>query len=106
MLNKLLKFKAVSLIIGVSALVLFICSSMRHALLQSNAIDLGIFDQVVSLISQGRTPISSFLNFHILGDHATLIFDPLAWGISIQNLTPLVGAIPFIFINFIADYQV
>ena len=39
-------------IIGVSALILFGCSSLRHELFQSNAFDLGIFDQAVYLISQ------------------------------------------------------
>jgi uncharacterized membrane protein len=64
--------------IGVSTLILFICSSLRHALFQSGAYDLGIFDQAVYLISQSKAPISSFLGFHILGDHAALIFYPLA----------------------------
>lgn len=65
-------------IIGVSILILFICSSLRHALFQSGAYDLGIFDQAVYLISQNQPPISSFLEFHILGDHAALVFYPLA----------------------------
>lgn len=52
-----------------SALVLFGCSSLRHQLFHSAAWDLGIFDQAVYLISQGQSPISSFLGFHILGDH-------------------------------------
>ncbi|MBW4637860.1 MAG: DUF2079 domain-containing protein [Gloeocapsa sp. UFS-A4-WI-NPMV-4B04] len=64
--------------IGVSTLILFVCSSLRHALFQSGAYDLGIFDQAVYLISQSKAPISSFLGFHILGDHAALIFYPLA----------------------------
>jgi uncharacterized membrane protein len=40
-----------------SALILFGCSSLRHALFQSNAFDLGLFDQAVYLISQGQPPI-------------------------------------------------
>lgn len=47
--------------IVVSALILFACSSLRHALFQSAAFDLGIFDQAIYLISQGEPPISSLL---------------------------------------------
>ena len=57
---------------------LSIFSSLRHAWFQSNAWDLGIFDQAIYLISQGQSPISTFLNFHILGDHAALALYPLA----------------------------
>ncbi|MBW4634090.1 MAG: DUF2079 domain-containing protein [Iphinoe sp. HA4291-MV1] len=64
--------------VGVSALILFGCSILRHELFQSNAFDLGIFDQAVYLISQGQSPVSSFLGFHILGDHAAWIFYLLA----------------------------
>lgn len=60
--------------IVVSALILFACSSLRHALFQSAAFDLGIFDQAIYLISQGEPPISSFTNHHIMGDHAAWIF--------------------------------
>lgn len=70
--------KALFWIMSVSAVILFISSSARHALFQSNTWDLGIFDQAVYLISQGQTPISSFLGFHILGDHAAVILYPLA----------------------------
>ena len=61
-----------------AAAILFLCSSLRHALFQSTAWDLGIFDQVIYLISQGKPPISSFLGFHIMGDHASWIFYILA----------------------------
>jgi uncharacterized membrane protein len=64
--------------IGVSAIILFGCSSLRHTLLQSSAIDLGIFDQFVYLISQGQPPISSLINIHVLGDHVSWIFYLLA----------------------------
>ncbi|HEY9671603.1 MAG TPA: DUF2079 domain-containing protein [Waterburya sp.] len=64
--------------IGASILIFFWCSSLRHALFNSTGWDLGIFDQVVYLISQGQPPISSFIHVHILGDHAAWIFYPLA----------------------------
>lgn len=64
-------------ITGSSTLILFTLSSLRHTLFQSNALDLGWFDQATYLISQGETPIVSFAGatgFHILGDHAAVIF--------------------------------
>jgi len=80
------------------------CSALRHVLLQSSAFDLGIFDQAVYLISQGKTPISSFMGFYILGDHAALIFYPLAllykiypsvyWLFAVQAISLASGAIP------------
>jgi uncharacterized membrane protein len=60
------------------SLILFGCSSLKHILFKSTAWDLGIFDQAVFLISQGQAPISSFTNFHILGDHGALILYPLS----------------------------
>ncbi|PMB51207.1 hypothetical protein CEN39_16490 [Fischerella thermalis CCMEE 5201] len=92
-----------------SALVLFGCSSLRHILFHSAAWDLGIFDQAVYLISQGQPPISSFLGFHILGDHAAIIFYPLAllykiyptvyWLLLVQAIALASGAL---FTNLIA----
>ncbi|MDJ0581010.1 DUF2079 domain-containing protein [Crocosphaera sp.] len=66
------------LIFFISSLVLFFCASFRHWLFQSNALDLGWFDQSLYLISQGKPPIVSFSEDHILGDHAAFIFYPLA----------------------------
>lgn len=85
------------------ALILFICSALRHTLFQSTAYDLGIFDQAIYLISQGNTPISSLMGFHILGDHAAIIFYPLAllykiypsvyWLFAVQGLVLALGAV-------------
>ncbi len=92
------------LLIGINTLVLFACSSLRHILFQSTAFDLGIFDQAVYLISQGKTPISSYMGYHILGDHAALIWYPLAllykiypsvyWLFVVQALALSLGAVP------------
>jgi len=65
-------------LISFSLLILFISSSLKHLLYQSTAWDLGIFDQAIFLISHNMPPISSFLGIHILGDHAALVFYPLA----------------------------
>ncbi len=90
--------------ICLSTLILFICSSLRHILFQSNAFDLGIFDQAVYLISQGLPPISTFMGYHILGDHAAYIWYPLAllykiypsvyWLFAVQALVLSLGALP------------
>ena len=86
-----------------AAITFFICSSLRHALFQSISFDLGIFDQAVYLISRNLPPISTFTGFHILGDHAAIIFYPIAilykiypdvhWLFAIQALT-LASGIP------------
>ena len=44
-------------------------SALRHLLLQSNAYDLGLFDQWAWLMSKGLSPISSMENVHVLADH-------------------------------------
>lgn len=69
---------AISWMIAVTALILFACSSLRHTLFQSTAYDLGIFDQAIYLISQGKEPITTIQGFHILGDHAAWIHYILA----------------------------
>ncbi|NMF61922.1 hypothetical protein DP113_06845 [Brasilonema octagenarum UFV-E1] len=104
MKKKLISPSLINWMIGVSALILFGCSTLRHELFQSNAYDLGIFDQAVYLISQGQSPISSFLGFHILGDHAALIFYVLAlfykiypsvyWLFAVQAVALANGALP------------
>ncbi|BBA79088.1 hypothetical protein RGRSB_0513 [cyanobacterium endosymbiont of Rhopalodia gibberula] len=66
------------IITGTSTIILFLCASLRHFLFQSNALDLGWFDQAIFLISQGNPPIVSFVDNHILGDHAAFILYPLA----------------------------
>ena len=58
--------------------IFFSCSSLRHWLYQSHGYDLGWFDQAVYLISTGQNPIVSLSGFHILGDHAAIIFYPIA----------------------------
>jgi len=61
----------------------FLCFSgslwMRHAWFQTSSWDLGIFDQATYLISKGLIPNSSLLDFHILGDHGSLVLYPIGW---------------------------
>ncbi|PZO45175.1 MAG: hypothetical protein DCF19_00470 [Pseudanabaena frigida] len=94
--------------VGISTLVLFFFSSLRHSLFHSGAWDLGIFDQAVYLISQGVIPNSSFTDFHILGDHAAFILYPLSllyriypdvhWLFLIQAIALSSGAIPVFYL--------
>ncbi len=94
----------VSRIITIAALVLFMCSSLRHALFYSTGFDLGIYDQVVYLISQGKSPISSFLGYHHLGNHAAwavyplglfyLIYPDVHWLLLIQAVCLALGSWP------------
>jgi uncharacterized membrane protein len=96
--------KAVGWMIGVNALILFVCSSVRHALFQSSAFDLGIYDQVIYLMSQGQPPISSFLGFHHLGNHTAYsvyllgllykIYPTIHWLFAVQAIGLSLGALP------------
>ncbi|MEC4803464.1 MAG: DUF2079 domain-containing protein [Jaaginema sp. PMC 1079.18] len=68
----------IGLLVVFTTLFLFCCSSLRHALLKSNAFDLGLFDQFVYLLSQGLPPVVSLAGYHFLGDHAAFIFYAIA----------------------------
>ncbi|MFN5195593.1 MAG: DUF2079 domain-containing protein [Cyanobacteriota bacterium] len=60
------------------ALVFWGAAALRHALLQSNAYDLGLFDQWAWLLAAGRPPISSMEGVHVLADHAAWLFPLVA----------------------------
>jgi uncharacterized membrane protein len=102
--KKLIESIFLSWMIGLSALILFICSSLRHLLFQSNALDLAVFDQWVYLTSQGLPPISSFFGFHMVGDHAAFILYAIAflykiyptvyWLFAVQAIALAFGALP------------
>ena len=91
-------------IISITAIIFMICSSVRHALFQSTAFEMGIYDQVAYLISQGLTPFSSFLGIHHLGNHAALAMYPLGllykiypsvyWLLFVQAVSLALGAWP------------
>jgi len=104
MIKKQIRFSAVSTMIGVSALIFFAYSSIKHVLFHSTAWDLGIFDQGVYLISQGLPAFSSWMGFHLLADHAAVIFYPLSifykiypdvhWLLAVQAAALALGAWP------------
>lgn len=91
-----------------SAVILFACSSLRHALFQSGVFELGFYDQLVYLISQGQPPVSSFLGIHVLGDHAAWAIYPLAllykiypsvyWLLAVQAIALSLGALPVFYL--------
>ena len=80
------------------------CSALRHGMLQSNAYDLGLFDQWVWLISQGQPPISSMEQVHVLADHGAWLlygagllyrlFPSVQWLLGSQALALSLTAIP------------
>jgi len=70
--------KNLILTLSSSILILFICSTIRHNLFQSGALDLGYHDQILYLLSQGEPPIISFWGYHFLGGHAEWIYYPLS----------------------------
>lgn len=90
--------------IAFASIVLFIFSSLRHLLFQSTAFELGIYDQVAYLISQGLPPFSSFLEVHHLGNHAAWAMYPVGmiykiypsvyWLLFIQAVSLAMGAWP------------
>ncbi len=101
---KSLKISPVGWMVGIAILVFFACSSFRHALFQSGALDLGFFDNALYLISQGQRPFIAFSSIHILGDHAAYLLYPLAllykivpdvhWLFAVQAVTLALGALP------------
>ncbi len=96
--------RAVAWMIGVSTVILFAASSLRHFLFHSTALDLAVFDQWVYLTSQGLPPISSFFGFHMIGDHAAFIlylvalpykiYPDVHWLFAIQAIALALGCLP------------
>ena len=100
----LLRFSFLAWWIGGASLLLFLCSSARHLLFRSTAFDLGIYDQVIYLMSRGLSPISSYLGFHHMGNHAAFSVYPLSllyritpsvyWLFAVQAICLAIGALP------------
>jgi uncharacterized membrane protein len=96
--------KQILWIMAIALFILFLISSVRHTIFHSTGFDLGIYDQVVYLISQGQVPISSFLGYHHLGNHGAWSVYPLAlfykiwpsvyWLLFIQSFSLAIALIP------------
>jgi len=107
-MNNLIKLHPVTASISLATTILFICSSLRHWLYHSHALDLGFFDQGLYLISTSQTPIVSFSGFHILGDHAAVILYPLSlfyriypdvhWLFIVQAIALTIGGFPIYYL--------
>ncbi len=79
-------------------------AASRHWLLQSNAYDLGLFDQWAWLIGNGLPPISSMEKVHVLADHGAWVFygsgflyklyPSIQWLLASQALALSLTAIP------------
>ncbi|AUS99158.1 hypothetical protein CLI64_01405 [Nostoc sp. CENA543] len=108
--------KSIAGMIGVSTIILFIASSLRHGLFQSTALDLAVFDQWIYLVSQGLPPFSSFFGFHVLGDHAAFILYAIAllykihpdvhWLFAIQAIALALGVLPIYALSLQAGLSV
>ncbi|MDY6806420.1 MAG: DUF2079 domain-containing protein [Cyanobacteriota bacterium] len=94
----------VALMMVVAGAIFFALSNLRHSLFHSTGFDLGIYDQVVYLISKGKSPISSFLGYHHMGNHAAWSVYPLGllykiypdvrWLFLVQAISLALGAWP------------
>ncbi|NJR50256.1 MAG: DUF2079 domain-containing protein [Leptolyngbyaceae cyanobacterium CSU_1_3] len=90
--------------VALNSVIFFACSSVRHVLFQSSALDLGYFDQAIYLISQGLPPIVSFWGYHFMGGHADWIlylvawlyklYPSVYWLFAIQAISLSIGALP------------
>jgi uncharacterized membrane protein len=107
-MNNLVKSYPVTASISIATIFLFACSSLRHWLYHSHALDLGFFDQGLYLISTGQKPIISLSGFHILADHAAVILYPLAllyriypdvhWLFAVQAISLAIGGLPLYYL--------
>ena len=57
-----------------------------------------------NLVLNPRLVLGKILSLANLG-YLVLLFIPVAWGLSLSSLKPLIGAIPCIALNILADYQ-
>lgn len=98
------RFNNIKSYVIISFLILIISSSIRHILFNSSAFDLGIFDNAIYLISEGKSPFISFRDLHILGDHGAwilyliaplyFIYPTVYWLFIIQSFALAVAIIP------------
>ena len=88
----------------ITSLIFFAASSFRLAVFRAGT-DLGFFAQLMFLLSQGLSPISSLLEgVHLIGDHGAFILYPISllyviypdvhWLLAVQAIALAAGAIP------------
>jgi uncharacterized membrane protein len=84
-------------------------SILKHTVFGTTGYDLGMHDQSIWLISQGKTAFSTIRGLHIFGDHAWLILillSPIYWIwadiralLILQSLVLALGAVPIYLIS-------
>ena len=94
-----------SCVVGVASIIFFASSSLRFALFRAG-VDLGLFDQILYLASQGLPTASSISidRVTLIGDHAAFMLYPMSWlyriypdphwMLAVQALALTGGAIP------------
>lgn len=91
-------------LIAIASVIFILTSSYRWAVFRAGT-DLGFFDQLMFLLSQGFSPISSILEgVHLIGDHGALVLYPVSllytiepnvhWLFALQAFSLAVGTIP------------
>jgi uncharacterized membrane protein len=63
--------RIIALMIAVAAALYFLGSWFRYNTFRAGALDLGVWDQAMYLISVGQSPHSTILGIHMLADHAS-----------------------------------
>ena len=97
-------WKKILLLSSIIAFAFWMLSALRHGLLQSNAYDLGLFDQWVWLSSKGIPPYSSMEGVHLLADHGAWflyiaalpysLFPSIQWLLASQSFALSFTSIP------------
>ncbi|MEL6927122.1 MAG: DUF2079 domain-containing protein [Cyanobacteria bacterium J06600_6] len=88
----------------ITSFVLFTFSSLQLYIFREGN-DLAFFDQLVYLLSQGKTPVSTILEgVHLIGDHGAIILYPLSllyaiypdvhWLLVVQAIALALGTVP------------
>lgn len=93
-----------TVLMAIASVVFLAASSFRLAVFRAGT-DLGFFDQLIFLLSQGANPVSSILEgVHLIGDHAAFVLYPIGllyfiypdvhWLLAIQAIALVAGVIP------------
>lgn len=91
-------------LVAITSFVLFAFSSLQLWLFREGN-DLAFFDQLVYLLSQGESPVSTILEgVHLIGDHGAIILYPISllykiypdvhWLLAVQAIAFALGTVP------------
>lgn len=65
-------------LIAAAGICYFLAAWFRYHNLRAGALDLGVWDQTMFLIAQGKAPFSTILGIHMLSDHAAVLIYAIA----------------------------